>query len=548
MKLSHIVKETRAVTAARNAQTTRGRHGRIRRRKYGTGRNHHLYSVLLAAVALAALAHVHGVAVTRPVPITLGQSVVNLNGPWKFHTGDDATWADPNFDDSTWESVDLTAPPGAHDDDVGLTGYVPGWEARGHRGYSGYAWYRLRVAVVAPAQEALALAGPPAVDSAYQVFVNGQLLGGSGGFSGQTPTVVSIQPRVFALPRSLMGGEQANSALIAFRVWMGPWDLGGPSAGGIHIAPALGETSSIDARYQLQWLQTVRGYIVEVVEAAAFILLAVMACTLIAFDRSKPAYHWLWAALVLTALYRANQAIFFWGQFETVHGFEMISVVLLIPLCLAAWTLAWRAWFRLRGTEWMPIAVGLFTLLYMGVHFLTGSWFHGVFSHWVVVTSAFIATWTRVLFLLLTGLIVYRAIRQRGREAWLALPAVVLISIGLFARELSVLGIQGIWFPFGTGVSRTQFAYAAFDAVLFALLLHRFLFFAHGAGGRGRGTRNTGASAGTDGDSPAKTGQLAWRQGEAFSKKKIEIYNKLLATQPPPPLGCRQHPETSERQ
>jgi len=442
-------------------------------------RNSHLNSVLLTAVALASISAVNGFAATAPVPITLGQSVVNLNGPWKFHIGDDGTWADPNFDDSAWESVDLTASPGAHDDDVGLTGYVPGWGARGHRGYSGYAWYRLRVTVVAPAREALALSGPPAVDSAYQLFVNGHWLGGSGRFSGQTPTVYSIQPRVFAVSRSLMGGAQANSAVIAFRVWMGPWDLADGSAGGIHIAPALGEASNIDTLYQVQWLQTVRGYIVEAVEAAAFFILAVMAWTLLAYDQSRQAYQWLCAALVLTALYRANQAIFFWGQFETVHAAEMISIVLLVPLCLAAWTLAWRGWFRLRDTEWMPIAVGLLTLLYVGAQFLTGSWFYGIFSHWVVVSSEFIATWTRVLFVVLTGFIVYRAIRQQGREAWLALPGVVLISIGLFAQELSALGIRGIWFPFGTGVSRTQFAYAAFDMALFVLLLRRFLFFVH---------------------------------------------------------------------
>src|SRR5262249_29413487 len=149
-------------------------------------------------------------------------------GPWKFHIGDNATWADPNFDDSAWESLDLTAPPGVHDADVGLTGYVPGWGARGHYGYSGYAWYRLWVAVSAPADETLALAGPPAVDSAYQVFVNGQLLGGSGRFSGPTPTVFSIQPRIFAVSSSHMSGEGNKSVLISFRVWMGSWDLADP--------------------------------------------------------------------------------------------------------------------------------------------------------------------------------------------------------------------------------------------------------------------------------------------------------------------------------
>ena len=47
--------------------------------------------------------------------ITLGQSVVPLYGPWKFSVGDSpldpATggplWAQPGFDDSKWETVDL---------------------------------------------------------------------------------------------------------------------------------------------------------------------------------------------------------------------------------------------------------------------------------------------------------------------------------------------------------------------------------------------------------------------------------------------------------
>ena len=52
--------------------------------------------------------------------VTLGQSVVPLYGPWKFTVGDSpidpAThtplWADPGFDDSKWETVDLTPKAG----------------------------------------------------------------------------------------------------------------------------------------------------------------------------------------------------------------------------------------------------------------------------------------------------------------------------------------------------------------------------------------------------------------------------------------------------
>jgi hypothetical protein len=64
------------------------------------------------------------------------QTIITLNGPWRFHTGDDPRWADPAFDDSRWEVVDLTPRPGARDPDTGFPGYVPGWTTRGHPGYT----------------------------------------------------------------------------------------------------------------------------------------------------------------------------------------------------------------------------------------------------------------------------------------------------------------------------------------------------------------------------------------------------------------------------
>jgi hypothetical protein len=299
-------------------------------------------SLSILAVLLSCVIGKDCCAVGVPEKIILGRSYVHLNGPWKFHLGDNPSWADPELDDSKWESVDLTAPPGAHDSDVGLTGYVPGWGARGHAGYTGYAWYRLHIAVDNPDQFALSLAGPPAVDSAYQVFLNGALLGSAGStFSGPTPSVVSIQPRIFAVPPDLLVTNRSGGDLIAFRVWMGPWDLDDPAAGGIHIAPALGQADAIEMLHQMQWLQTIRGYMAEVVEATVFVLLALIALSL-SFRRHGDPYHGIVAALVLTALYRANQAVFFWGQFETIHAFEWISIVFLYPICLAAWTLAWR--------------------------------------------------------------------------------------------------------------------------------------------------------------------------------------------------------------
>jgi hypothetical protein len=45
--------------------------------------------------------------------VALGNSTVALTGPWKFHTGDNLGWADPNFDDSVWRLMDLAPPPGS---------------------------------------------------------------------------------------------------------------------------------------------------------------------------------------------------------------------------------------------------------------------------------------------------------------------------------------------------------------------------------------------------------------------------------------------------
>lgn len=421
--------------------------------------------------------NIRATATTSAARVALGQSTVLLNGPWKFHTGDNAAWADPNFDDSTWESVDLTAPEGAHDADVGLSRYVAGWGARGHEGYWGYGWYRLRVDVFAAFSKTLVLSGPPAVDSAYQVFVNGQRLGDAGRFSGKITAAFSIQPRRFAIPQSVMKSEN-TSLVIAFRVWSGPWDLEDPSGGGIRIAPALGEKGSIDLLYEAQWVQTIAGYIVEVVEAAAFILLAIMAWTLGVVEQGGNRFSWLCIAMLLTALFRANQAAFFWGQFETVQGFEAISVTLITPLCLAAWTLGWRQWLGAQETEWVPRAVGVLTIVYVAAQFFTGSWLHGEVPHPAVTIFSDVITATRILFIGLTGFISYQAVRLgnacRRRSLCWALLVLLLISIGQFAREVSAIGIPGIWFPFGTGVSRTQYAYAGFDVVFFLILLHGF--------------------------------------------------------------------------
>lgn len=427
-----------------------------------------LRHLVLALVAGLLLTVGLPAAAAAPVAIQLGHSVLPLNGPWKFAVGDDPRRADPAFDDATWGTVDLTPAPGAHDSDVGLRGYVPGWTARGHKGYAGFAWYRLRVRVSGP-EAPLALTGPTDVDSAYQLYANGRLLGGSGDFSGAKPRAYSVQPRAFPLPPPLPDG----SYLIAIRAWMGPGGIGTPDIGGVHVAPQIGGRDGIAALHRDQWLQTFEGYVVDAVQPILLGVLTLLALALAAGEgRDRPAWLWLAAALILLALLRANQPLLFWTQAMSQVAYSWSRHVILTPLTLGAWTLAWRRWFRVERPRALAGVVVGATLLYMAAQLLSRPWFLDGRLFGAAPTFHLAASGLRLVILAgYLWAIVRGATKANTLSGALALAAALFAGVALFAEELSAIHVKGIWFPWGVGVSRTQYACAGMIVVIFALIL-----------------------------------------------------------------------------
>lgn len=423
-------------------------------------------AVLLAACVGAAAAQ------TQAVVVDLTQSLVTLNGPWMFRVGDDPQWASPGFDDSAWEHVDLSAPASATDGDVGLPHYAPGWSAKGHPGYGGFAWYRIHLIVHPPAGAALALLGPWAVESAYQVYANGKLLGGVGDFSGATPIAYGYHyPTLFPLPPS---GSGSDSLVVAIRVWLGPWAVGAPTSGGIHIAPAIGERDAIAAQYHLQWLKIFEGYVVDAAPALLFFLAALMVLCVRPFERRDPTYLWLTVALVLSGVQRGNQAFFFWWRIETIQDFVIFILVLAGSLSLGAWMMAWRSWFNVESPAWLPKLVAALTLALLVAQLLAYPWvIHTTLPHTVRVVLRDLISALRWSFLAVLVVIVFLGIRRQGREGWYALPAILAIGAVLFTGQLTALHVPGIWFPWGVGVSLSEYASVAFVLLLSALLLRR---------------------------------------------------------------------------
>jgi hypothetical protein len=431
--------------------------------------------VLRAVLYLVALAYVVSPAATRAAsqvaPVKLGHSVIRLYTPWRFKTGDDLRWAHSNFDDARWREMDLTPPPGATDGDVGLEGFAPGWSAKGYPGYHGFAWYRTRVDVRPSDGQTLALLGPWAVDSAYQVYVNGRLLGGVGNFSGSTPRAFGYHyPRFFALPND---SGRGGLMTIALRVWAGPW-VSSPTSGGVHIAPAIGNSDAILDLYHLEEFKIFEGYVVDAIPAVLFALTAATVSCLLPVARRKAAFGWLAAALLFSAIQRGNQAFFFWFQLETIQEFVVIVMAIVGTLVIAAWIIAWRAWFRVSSPSWLPRAIVGLSLVLMAAQILSHPWLFSKPPPQIVTgISHAIVSWTRLAFLAALVWIVYRTMLQNWRETLIALPAVLAMACFVFSAEVGSLHVPGIWFPWGAGVSLSEYASVATCAFVTLLLLRR---------------------------------------------------------------------------
>jgi hypothetical protein len=106
-------------------------------------------------------------------------------------------------------------------------------------------------------------------------------------------------------------------------------------------------------------------------------------------------------------------------------------------------------------------------------------WFVPEATHGIKMAANIVVEGARLIYAALYLWIIGLGVMRPGKpSAYLAAIAAILVGIGLFATELNALGLPGIWFPYGTGVARGQYAYALFIVVLFALILMRLVEYA----------------------------------------------------------------------
>src|SRR5262249_1413561 len=114
------------------------------------------------------------------------------------------------------------------------------------------------------------------------------------------------------------------------------------------------------------------------------------------------------------------------------------------PPTIAAWTFAWNRWC-LR--PWRAVDVSAVVLAAAAIA--------GAASH-----ASNMINVSRVGSIVLFAAMIVRVVRS-GPLRILSAVVLALIVVALFGGELlDPLGVPGIWFPFGIGVSRTQYLYA----------------------------------------------------------------------------------------
>ncbi|HWI86585.1 MAG TPA: hypothetical protein VNT42_09735, partial [Sphingomonas sp.] len=131
-----------------------------------------------------------------------------------------------------------------------------------------------------------------------------------------------------------------------------------------------------------------------------------------------------------------------------------LNALLLSPLALLSWTVAWNNWTDGRDRP----------LVFLGAVCAWAMRVAGAVAHADALSSA-----GRWLSLALFAAIATR-IARRGQHKSLALAAMLSVTVALFINEVKRLGVPDIWFPFNIGVTLTQYALAlALPLLCFAL-------------------------------------------------------------------------------
>ena len=128
------------------------------------------------------------------------ETVLDLNGKWRFSIGDNSEWSGVSFNDKNWSEINV---PGS-------------WEEQGYYGYDGIAWYRKTIQIPSDAKDQTLYLELGFIDDVDEVFVNGVKIGSTGSFPPHYKTAYNAH-RLYLIPKQVLDMNSGNT--IAVRVF-----------------------------------------------------------------------------------------------------------------------------------------------------------------------------------------------------------------------------------------------------------------------------------------------------------------------------------------
>jgi hypothetical protein len=344
-----------------------------------------------------------------------GKGLVEVSGNWHFRTGDDLAWAQPGYNDSSWEQLrgDQT------------------WGAQTHPSYVGFAWYRKPIEVDG-ASKPLTILMPP-VDDAYELYWNGKKIGGSGSLPPHAQWDAAPHATTFPLP--------TNSGMLAVRVWKSTLaSVDTTTLGGMEAAPRIGDSAYLALQTKSTVLERQRRELPVLISSALMLVTGLISWLVFMRERKRWLYFWL--ALYLIAIGAAGiQNVLglstgFFGNQLYIQLVSCVADLSLWALLLALFGLdherSWRRWtLGLASLYFAAQIVDLITLLF---------WQYG--GKGLVWTDAITTAIYTIAPLYIVAIVIGGLRRRSQIDLW---PLALIISfegLWVFVRGIAGQGLQ----------------------------------------------------------------------------------------------------------
>ncbi len=387
------------------------------------------YSVL-ALILVALSPATPGIAQTLKVQ-NPGTGSISLDKGWRLHLGDDQQWADPALDDANWESIRVDQP----------------WGQQSHPSYTGFAWYRLRIAIDdanSTGAKNLALLIPP-VQDAYEVYWNGQQLGTYGSLPPHANWWIFGHEAVYPLP--------GTSGVLALRVWKAPLSsVDAAESGGFTGAPQLGDASVLAARAQSVAYATDERGLPNILIAAVTLVIGALSFLLYLRDRKQGLYLWLALYLVASGLVGIRTLSVF--RFSmSFHTYQLITQLLSSSQDISLWLILLALFGMSQERRWRR-ATAWIVAIYLAAQFADivtiFLWQRGGVLPWIdgITTGIYSITPLYVFVIIGFGL--------TSRKRLSLGPLIVVACATALLNVILNLGVQGIRFTHWTWFSTIQ--------------------------------------------------------------------------------------------